>query len=293
MLTKELIAKVRKIEIRTRRIVDELTAGAYHSVFKGRGMEFSEVREYAEGDDVRNIDWNVTARFGHPFVKKFIEERELTVILVVDVSASGDFGSRGRAKNELAAELAACLAFSAIRNNDRVGLLLFSSQQELFVPPRKGRRHVLRLIRDLLLHERRRRDTNVRQALQNLMHLVRRRAVVFLISDLLDRNYADVLAVAGRRYDLIGLRVLDPRELAWGAAGFGCVAVEDAESGEVVQAILGSRERQKAYSVEAAGLRLEQTGWFQRAQVDLIDVTCGEDYVKPLMKFFHKREKRR
>ncbi len=290
MLPKDVIANIRKIEIRTRKIVDELTGGAYHSVFKGRGMEFNEVREYAPGDDVRTIDWNVTARFGHPFVKKFIEERELTVFLVVDVSASGDFGSTGRSKNQLAAELASVLAFSAIRNNDRVGLLLFSDQEELFVPPRKGRRHVLRLIRELLVCNRRRKGTNLKLALETMMRLTNRKAVVFLISDMLDAEFAMPLAVAAKRHDLIGMRITDPKELELPRTGY--LAVEDAESGEVLTADLARRSRLARHGEAALAARSGQADIFRRAGSDLIDITCGGDYVLPLMKFFQKREKR-
>lgn len=285
-----ILRRIRRIEIHTRKIVEELTAGAYHSVFKGRGMEFREVREYDPGDDVRAIDWNVTARFNRPFVKQFAEERELVVLLVVDVSASGDFGSTGRSKNEVAAELAATLAFSAIRNGDRVGLLLFSSCQELYVPPRKGRSHVLRLIRDLLYHERRKSGTYLREALETLMRLSRRRAVVFLISDMLDGGFDRALAVAGRRHDLTGLRILDPRELALPPAG--CLAVEDAETGETWTADFSGAAEQKRFAVEASALRLEQSRAFKNAGVDLIDITCGQDFIRPLMQYFQKREKR-
>lgn len=291
MIATEIIANVRKIEIRTRKIVDELTGGAYHSVFKGRGMEFSEVREYLPGDDVRAIDWNVTARFGKPFLKKFVEERELTVLLVVDISASGDIGSGARSKNELAAELAALLAFSAIRNNDQVGLLLFSTETELFVPPRKGRRHVLRLVRELLVHDRAHTGTSVRAALETMMHLANRRAVVFLISDMLDEGFDRALAVAGRRHDLVCLRLTDPGELNLAPAGF--LNVEDAESGAWHVADAGSKSRRTRFSLEASGLRLAQGAVFRKAAVDLIDITCGQDYVKPLMQFFRRREKRR
>lgn len=291
MLTKDVIANIRKIEIRTRKTVEDLTGGAYHSVFKGRGMEFSDVREYVAGDDVRAIDWNVTARFHHPYVKKFVEERELTVFLLVDVSGSGDFGSTGRSKNAWAAELAAVLAFSAIRNNDRVGLLLFSARQELFVPPRKGRTHVLRLVRDLLVCRRQAPGTCLRAGLETLMRLTPRRAVVFLISDMLDRGYERALAVAARRHDLTGIRVIDPRELALPPAGY--LALEDAESGALAWMPTGDRRARQRFSVEAAGLRLGQAAAFKKAGADLLDVTCGQDYVQPLMAYFRKREKRR
>jgi len=291
MLTKDLIAKIRRIEIRTRRIVDELTGGAYQSVFKGQGMEFNEVREYLPGDDVRSIDWNVTARFGHPFIKKFIEERELTVLLLVDVSASGDFGAGDVSKNEQAAELAALLAFNAIRNNDQVGLLLFSSQPELFVPPRKGRRHVLRLIRDLLAFERHDRGTNVRGAVENMMRLATRRAVVFLISDLIDTEFEQTLRIAGRKHDLITMRMVDRREMALPRTGY--LAIEDAETGENTFFSGHSRRALEAYAAESGTRRAEQTQWYRRSGLDLIDIYPGEDYVKPLMRFFREREKRR
>jgi len=291
MLTKDLIANVRRIEIRTRRAVDQLTAGAYHSVFKGQGVEFEEVREYQPGDDVKAIDWNVTARFGHPYIKKYQEERELTVILLVDISASGDFGSTKGSKNELAAEIAALLAFSAIRNNDQVGLLMFTSRQELFVPPRKGRRHVLRLVRELLACERQDVGTDIGHALQTLMRLTRRRAVVFLISDLLDTGFQQALAVANRRHDLVAMRVIDRRELSLPRTAF--LNVEDAESGALAVFSGGNRQALKSYALESGGMRVGQSDACRYAGVDLIDLYCGEDVVAPLMGFFRARERRR
>jgi len=292
MIPREVIANVRRIEIRTRRIVDQLTAGAYHSVFKGRGMEFEEVREYIPGDEVRTIDWNVTARFGRPFVKKFVEERELNVFLLVDVSASGDFGSTDRSKNEFAAELAALLAFSAVRNNDRVALLLFSDQEELFVPPRKGRRHVLRLVRDLLVWERRGRGTDVGGALRTMMQLAVRRSIVFLISDLLDDGFERPLAVAARKHDVVVLRISDPRELTLPRMP-AFVWVEDAETGVLRLHAGFRRDAARRFGVEASNRRLQQAEECRRAGADLIDIVCGEDYVRPLMEFFRAREHRR
>mgnify|MGYP000361944116 CR=1 FL=1 len=292
MRTNEVIKNVKKLEIRTRRTVDHLTAGAYHSVFKGRGMEFEEVREYAPGDDVRTIDWNVTARFGHPYVKKFVEERELTVLLLVDISASGDFGSLDKSKNELAAEIAALLAFSAERNNDRIGLLLFSGEDELFVSPRKGRRHTLRLIRELVACQRKNPQTNIRHALETTMKLTSRRAIVFLISDMLDSGYERVLSVANNRHDVVALRMTDPREINWPNSGF--VNVADAESPDVQTAFRGaSRKKLQQYNLEATALRTESEQACRRAGVDMIDLTCGSDPVKPLMQFFRLRERRR
>ncbi len=291
MDTGELIAKVRKIEIRTRRIVDELTGGAYHSVFKGKGMEFNEVREYEHGDDVRDIDWNVTARMAHPFIKKYVEERELTVFLMVDVSASGDFGATDRRKNELAAELAALLAFSAIRNNDQVGMLLFSDRDELYLPPRKGRQHVLRLVRDLLAFERQGRRTDVRSALETFMRVNHRRAVVFLISDLLDHGFEQTLTIANKRHDLIAMRVLDPMERAIPSIGF--INLEDAETGEAI--VFPGRGAKTRLDYEESSRELHDSNQeiCRRAGVDMIDIVNGEDYIRPLMQFFKEREKRR
>lgn len=291
MDTGELIAKVRKIEIRTRRIVDELTGGAYHSVFKGKGMEFNEVREYEHGDDVRDIDWNVTARMAHPFIKKYVEERELTVFLMVDVSASGDFGATDRRKNELAAELAALLAFSAIRNNDQVGMLLFSDRDELYLPPRKGRQHVLRLVRDLLAFERQGRRTDVRSALETFMRVNHRRAVVFLISDLLDHGFEQALTIANKRHDLIAMRVLDPMERAIPSIGF--INLEDAETGEAIVFPGRGAKARLGYEESSRELHDSNQEICRRAGVDMIDIVNGEDYIRPLMQFFKEREKRR
>ena len=291
MDTGELIAKVRKIEIRTRRIVDELTGGAYHSVFKGKGMEFNEVREYEHGDDVRDIDWNVTARMAHPFIKKYVEERELTVFLMVDVSASGDFGTTDRRKNERAAELAALLAFSAIRNNDQVGMLLFSDRDELYLPPRKGRQHVLRLVRDLLAFERQGRRTDVRSAFETFMRVNHRRAVVFLISDLLDHGFEQTLTIANKRHDLIAMRVLDPMERAIPSIGF--INLEDAETGETIVFPGHGAKARLGYEESSRELHDSNREICRRAGVDMIDIVNGEDYIRPLMQFFKEREKRR
>jgi len=291
VLTKELIANVRRLEIRTRRIVDELTAGAYHSVFKGRGMEFDEVREYSDGDDIRTIDWNVTARMGHPFVKRFVEERELTVMLLVDVSASGDFGSTGRRKMALATELAALLAFSAIRNSDQVGLLLFSDQDELFVKPRKGRKHVLRLVRDLLAFDRSSGGTDIAHALESMMRTVKRRSVVFVISDMLDSGFENALRAANRRHDVVVMRLADPRELGLPKLGF--VSVESAEGGGGGIFNGWRKGARRRFGLESAGMRLAQEEACRRAKTDLIDLRCGEDPIGPLMRFFRTRERRR
>ncbi len=290
MLTQEILARVRKIEIRTRRIVDELTGGAYHSVFKGKGMEFDEVREYLPGDDVRTIDWNVTARMGHPFIKKYVEERELTVFLLVDVSASGDFGSGSQRKIDLSAELTALLAFNAIRNNDQVGLLLFTNTNELHLPPRKGRRHVLRVIRELIAYERKNRQTNIRNALETFMRVSHRRAVVFLISDFLDNDYQQALMIANKRHDIIAIRILDKRELHLPPSGY--LNIEDAETGVVLSVPGSERNFCRDYALFSIEERQETAEICRRSGVDLIDITTDEDYVKPLMQFFQSRVQR-
>ena len=291
MDTRDLLARVRKIEIRTRRIVDELTGGAYHSVFKGKGMEFDEVREYQPGDDVRTIDWNVTARMGHPYIKKFVEERELTVFILVDVSGSGDFGSAAQRKRELAAELAAVLAFNAIRNNDQVGLLLFSDRDELHLTARKGRGHVLRLIRELLVHERESPRTDIAAAVETMMRVNRRKAVIFIISDFLDEGYSSAITIANKRHDIIAMRILDPRERAILPAGY--LNIEDAETGEQLTIATGKAAKRDAFA-EFANRELDSVvDTLRRAKVDLIDIVNGEDYVQPLMAFFRARERRR
>ena len=292
MITREILANIRRIEIKTRKVVDDLTAGAYHSVFKGRGMEFNEVREYMEGDEIRTIDWNVTARMGHPYIKKFVEERELTVFLLVDVSASGDFGSTHRSKNEHIAELAALLSFSAIRNNDRVGLLLFSDKDELFVPPKKGKKHVMRLVRELLAHKPQNRKTNIKQALETLLKVVKRKSVVFLISDMIDdHDYQKALNITNKKHDLIGIRILDKHELELPKTGY--INLEDAETGELLSFSGGSQSTTNKYNKSAEAYHGEKAKMCKNAGVDLIDIRNGEDYVKPLMQFFRKREKRK
>jgi len=287
VVPREILRKVRRIEIRTRRIVDETLAGGYHSVFKGRGMEFSEVREYQVGDDVRTIDWNVTSRMGHPYVKKYVEERELTVLLAVDVSGSSRFGSTAQARSEVVAEICALLAFAAARNNDRVGLLLFSEGIEKYVPPRKGRRHVLRVLREVLYHEPAGRGTNIALALETVRRLQRRRAVVFVLSDFLAEGFERPLRLASRFHDLVALVVRDPREASLPAVGL--VGLEDAETGECLvvdtsQAGLRERFRQAA---EARAARLELL--FKKLAVDAVELWTDRAYDRPLVRFFARR----
>ena len=291
MIPKEILKKVDLIEIQTRSMVNSLFAGEYHSVFKGQGMEFAEVREYQRGDDVRSIDWNVTARVGHPFVKVYDEERELTVVLVVDASASGAFGSGQQMKGEIGVEISAVLAFSAIKNNDRVGLLIFTDEVEVFVPPKKGRKHVLRVIRELLYFQPRGRHTSIAGALEYLNRVLHRRSVVFLISDFLDANYERVLQLIRRRHDLIAVSIVDPRERNLPDVGF--VVLQDAESGEQVlvdshqpqlRAYFGARQHQ-----EEAG----RSQLFRKLGIDEIRIDTSQSYIDPLVHFFRTRMQRR
>lgn len=292
MLTPELIKKIRRIEIRTRRLVNDSFAGEYHAIFKGRGMEFDEVRMYQPGDEVRTIDWNVTARTGEVFVKRYVEERELTVMLVVDASASGYFGTTNRLKREIAAELAAVLAFSAISNNDKVGLLIFTDQVELFISPRKGRRHVLRLIRDLLAFQPSGRGTDLRLALDTVNRVLKRRSIVFLVSDFLaaPESYSSVLQVSNRRHDVIAVTLTDPREQEW--PGIGLVALEDAETGQVQWVDTGSPQWRAAFVDRVNQLHLDRNRTLRHAKVDRIDITTDAEYVTPLTVFFEKRARR-
>ena len=289
MISKDLLSQVRKIEIRTRRIVDDITAGAYHSVFKGAGIEFDEVREYSIEDDIRDIDWNVTARMGVPYIKKYVEERELTVLLAVDVSASSMFGSGDKTKARNAAEIAALLAFSAIRNNDRVGLLLFTDKTEFYLPPKSGKTHGLRLIRELMARRPEGRGTNIAGALDFIMRMSRKRAVVFLISDFIDDgDFSKRLTIANKRHDVVAVRMLDPLELAMPKTAN--LVVEDAESGMAL-AFPGRNSRRLArYAAAAEAAHAKNEATFRRAKVDLIDFRLGGDVVVPLVSFFKRRK---
>ncbi len=290
MIPREILKKVRHIEIATKGLVNDVFSGEYHSVFKGRGMTFSEVREYQYGDDIRSIDWNVTARTGTPFVKIYEEERELTVVLVVDVSASGNFGTKERMKGEVAVELSAVLAFSAIKNNDKIGLILFSDRIEKFVPPRKGRRHVLRVLRELLFHRPQGRGTDIGGALQYLSRVVPRRSVVFLVSDFLGSGFSRPLSVAGRRHDLVAVRMHDPRERS--LPPLGLMEMEDPETGERLVVNTSNQDFRDAFEEKVRTDSAQLDREFLRSRVDVIDIQTGEPYVKPLMRFFKTRMRR-
>lgn len=303
--TREILKKVRQVEIRSRRFVDDSLVGAYHSVFKGQGMDFAEVREYLPGDDVRSIDWNVTARMDRPFIKLFEEERELTILLAIDLSASGRFGSVERSKRELAAELASVLAFSATRNNDKVGLLLFTDEVEAFIPPKKGRGHILRVIRDILFFEPRRRGTNIVSAVETFNRTLRRRAVVFLLSDFLtDDSLAWIrpsasrqgdlfraLRLANRRHDLICVDLSDPRE--FDLPSVGIVTLEDAETGEQVEVDTSNADVRRLYAHRNRARHQALLDNFRKSGVDHFSVRTDEPYITALRAFFKRREGRR
>ncbi len=292
MITSDLIKKIRRIEIRTRRLVNDSYAGDYHSIFKGRGMEFDEVRPYQIGDEIRTIDWNVTARTGQPYVKRYVEERELTVMLVVDASASENFGSVNRFKRELAAELTAVLSFAATTNNDKVGLLIFTDKIELYIPPRKGRRHVLRIIRELLAFEPENRGTDIRMALEKVNQMLKRRSIIFLVSDFLSDpdSYRKALSITNRRHDVIAVDLHDPLESE--IKDVGLIALEDPETDEIVWVDTHSKAWQKAYGENVRRLEDGKTHVFRQAKVDHIDIGTNEDYTGPLTSFFRVRARR-
>ncbi len=290
METAELLKKVRVIEIRTRGLVNQIFSGEYHSVFKGRGMAFSEVREYQFGDDIRSIDWNVSARFNHPFVKVFEEERELTVILLVDVSGSGDFGTVRQLKRDTAAELCAVLAFSALKNNDKVGVIFFSDVVEKFIPPKKGRSHVLRILREVLVFRPERRGTNIAGGLRFLTGAIKKRSIVFLISDYIDEGYEDALKIAGKKHDLVGIKLFDPREADLPPVGL--MRTVDAETGETRWVDAGDRNVREAYARWWRAMEEARIRTFRRSGLDEIRIRTDQPYVKPLMMFFRMREKR-
>lgn len=292
MIPAEILKKVKRIEIRTRSLVNTIFAGEYHSVFKGRGMAFREVREYESGDDVRNIDWNVTARMANPYVKVFDEERELTVMLMVDASASGDFGTVDQMKGEVGAEICALLAFSAIQNNDRVGLIVFTDEVELFIPPKKGKKHVLRVIRELLYFRPKRRGTDVGVALDYLNRVTRRRSVVFLVSDFLTEGYEKALRITNKRHDLVAIALTDPRETT--LPDIGIVELEDAETGEGLLVDFGDAEVRRLFFEMAQARAETRAQLFRKVGVDAVEIDMQVPYTEPLVRFFkHRAQKMR
>jgi uncharacterized protein (DUF58 family) len=315
MIPREILKKIRLIELRTNRLVSETLAGQYHSVFKGQGMNFEEVREYQPGDEVRSIDWNVTARMNHPFVKKFFEERELTLMLIVDLSGSGLFGSGDQSKRELAAEIASVLAFSAIRNNDKVGLILFSEGVEKFIPPRKGRRHVLRVIREILYYEPQHRGTDLNSALEFLIRVTPHRAIAVVLSDFLGQTFPTraqidahlrrkvvlsealgqasltALRQANRRHDVVAVQIFDRFETELPA--LGRLVLKDAETGEVVEINTGDERKRRAFAQRQVKTQAELLRLFRAANIDSIQLRTDQPYAAALGRFFEMREKRR
>jgi uncharacterized protein (DUF58 family) len=313
MIPREILKKIRQIELRTSRLVNESLAGQYHSVFKGQGMNFDEVREYQPGDEVRSIDWNVTARMNHPFIKKYVEERELTVMLLVDVSGSGLFGSGAQSKRELTAEIASVLAFSAIRNNDKVGLILFTDQVEKFIPPRKGRKHVLRVIRETLFYEPQRRGTDLNGALEFLTRVTTRRTIAVILSDFLGQNIppprgakgkripvltqsmgkasSTALRQANRRHDVVAVQITDRYEFELPALGY--LVLKDAETGELVEVNTGDARKRQAFTERQLKTQAELRRLFLSAGIDSIQLRTDEPYAGALGRFFETREKRR
>ena len=290
MIPKEILKKVKRIEIQTRGIVNDVFSGQYHSVFKGRGMDFSEVREYQYGDDVRTIDWNVSARVGHPYVKVFEEERELTVMLLVDVSSSANIGTFEQMKGELAVELCAVLAFSAIKNNDKVGLIIFTDRIEKYVPPKKGKSHVLRVLRELLYFRPRGIETDIKGVLEYLNRLTRKRAAVFLVSDFISEGYEKALRIANKKHDIVAITIIDPRERAM--PGIGLIEFEDAETGETVVIDTSDVPLMNMFASQTEQERLKREKLFKSMNIDFIDIYTDSSYVEPLVKFFRIRAKR-
>ena len=290
METKELLKKVRKIEIKTKGLSNQIFSGEYHSAFKGRGMTFSEVREYAHGDEIRTIDWNVTARFGKPHVKVFEEERELTVMLLIDVSGSQDIGSHNQLKKELIAELSAVIAFSAIQNNDKIGALFFTDKTELFIPPGKGKKHILRIIRELIELKPTSRKTDISEVLRNYTHAIKKRSIGFLLSDFSTthtQNIEKSLKIANNRHDLIGLNIVDKTEEEIPNVGF--VRLEDAETGKTKWLNTGSKKVRKNYRINRQKKEDEISDILRRSGVDFANIYTNEPYIKPLMDLFKKR----
>lgn len=287
METTELLKRVRKIEIKTRGLSRHIFAGEYHSAFKGRGMAFSEVREYQYGDDFRSVDWNVTARFNHPFIKIFEEERELTVMLLIDISGSGEFGTQSRLKASLITEIAAVLSFSAIQNNDKVGVIMFSDRIERFIPPKKGRKHILKIIRELIDYRSESRLTSITVPLRYLVKVIKKRSIAFLITDFMDQNYEDALKIAARKHDLVGLWIYDKRESE--LTPMGLLKIRDSETGRLLWIDTHSTFFRHAYHQFYRKKQEETDDILKKSGVDYATIATHEDYVKPMMRLFLKR----
>ena len=290
MIPEELIKRIREIQIYSSRAVNASFAGQYESVFKGRGMQFDEVREYMPGDDIRTIDWNVTARTGKPHIKRFVEEREMTVLFAVDLSASGEFGTVSKLKNELAAEFCAVLAFAAAKNNDKVGLLIFTDRIELFIPPKKGSRHILRLIRELLSFKMPKRKTDIPLALDYVTRVARKRATVFLVSDFIETDFKKPLSLLNKRHDVIAVPVRDRVEIAMPALGL--IEVQDAETGQIMLVDTSSQKFRSQYGGHSAKRFGELKNLMRSVNVDLIPITTDKPYINDLIQFFHMRHRR-
>ena len=291
MSTSALLKKVRKIEIKTKGLSNHIFAGEYHTAFKGKGMAFSEVREYQPGDDIRSIDWNVTARYNSPFVKVFEEEREMTVMLLIDVSASGNFGTQEQFKRELATELAAILAFSAINNNDKVGVIFFTDKVEQFIPPKKGKSHILRIIREVLAFEPKGKGTDISGALEYFSAVIKKRSICFILSDFMSKEFERPLKIASKKHDLVALRIHDTREDT--LPNVGLVPMQDAETEKMLFVDTSSKKVRDNFAKNRAQATEKLRKLFPASGVDLIDITTGKDYVKPLINFFKTRGKRR
>lgn len=287
---KEMLKRIKRIEIKTARIVNDYMAGQYHSVFKGRGIEFDEVREYTIGDDVRSMDWNVSARYGHPFIKRFREERELTVMLMVDISSSKEFGTKNKLKGELAVEICALLAFSAIKNNDKVGLIIFTDIIEKYIPPKKGKNHILRIIRELLYFKPKKKKTDIKNALDYLNRVQRKKSVLFLISDFIDEERPKEIEITNRKHDLIAVTINDPRE--YDLPPVGILELEDAETGEVVLIDTYDKSTIEHFKQNASEKHRARDTFFRKHKVDFINVSTDKDYVNGLVAFFRRRARR-
>jgi uncharacterized protein (DUF58 family) len=290
METGELLKKVRRIEIKSRGLSQHIFSGQYHSAFKGKGMAFSEVREYQYGDDIRSIDWNVTARFNHPFIKIFEEERELTVMLLIDVSSSNEFGTQRQLKNELATEIAAVLAFSAINNNDKVGVVFFSDRIEKFIPPKKGSSHILRIIRELISFKPQNTGTRISEPLIFLTNAIKKRCTAFLISDFIDTGFENAIKIAARKHDLVAVRIIDPREAELPKVGL--IQARDNESGMNIWVDTSSSEVRESYKYKWKIFEKKMNDIFVKNGIDIAIIQTGQDYIRPLLNLFKKRESR-